>query len=87
MAEESVFPGNGGEFAHGFILDESVFLVNGTYSVAVKADGVYYSTKMVTVPEFGVVISWVLGAGLLMIILFQGRLFGRYRDSKSIAKF
>ena len=87
VAEESVFPGNGGEFAHGFILDESVFLVNGTYSVAVKADGVYYSTKMVTVPEFGVVISWVLGAGLLMIILFQGRLFGRYRDSKSIAKF
>lgn len=79
IAGEAVFPDDDGTFAREFVLDEGAFPVNGTYSIIAEADGQYYSTKTVTVPEFGMIVPWVLGAGLLIILLFQNRLSGRTR--------
>lgn len=75
VATKTVIPDQGGIFAEEFVLDREMFLVNGTYSVIAQADGQYYSTKTVTVPEFGVAVL-VLGAGLVTILALQRRLPG-----------
>lgn len=79
IAGGAVFPSEDGTFVREFVLDGEAFPVNGTYSVIAETDGQHYSTKTVTVPEFGMVVPWVFGAGLLMILLVQNRLFGRMR--------
>ena len=81
IADQVVFPREDGTFASEFVLDREAFPVNGTHSVIAEADGQYYSTKTVTVPEFGMIVPWVLGACLLIILLFQNRLSGRMRTA------
>ena len=76
VATKTVVPDQDGIFAEEFVLDQGVFLVNGTYSVTAQADEQYYSTKTVTVPEFGIAVL-VFGAGLVTILALQKRLPGR----------